>query len=201
MDNEPEQILTPEVMMRWVSSHNASEIVHFHNDMKRLMKNEIIWLNDKLDNETDKEKLLDYKRQKSAYLGSFSDKLKINTFLMMYSHLEEWLTHLHHRNSPLFKSQKNSLKRFEPLIIKILGEKSIETNTWKFLLGCGDIRNCLLHANGRIDLLKSQGNRENLTRFCNEQSDISIQKNYVKIADPFLNKFQRSIDKQINALL
>lgn len=201
MVDETNDILTPEVMMKWAASHNAHQIVSFHNEIKRLMRNELVWLNNELKIETDKFKITQYENQKNIYLESFSEKLKINTFLMLYSHLEEWLTHLYRKQFPESKPQKNSLQRFQPIVSEKLKVTPVDLKNWHFLLNCGDLRNCLLHANGRVDLLKKQKDQEKLKLFCLEEKELLISRNYVKLANGFLKKFQNSIDKQIDELL
>lgn len=72
-----------------------------------------------------------------------------STFLQIYAELEETL--YHECEKQLIKKNA-SISRFETA----LNEQgySIDSEPWKGLLNISKIRNCLLHANGRIDIDK-----------------------------------------------
>lgn len=75
------------------------------------------------------------------------DILIESTFLQMYSQLEETL---YHECEKLLIKKNASISRFETALSK--QGYSIDSEPWKALLNISKIRNCLLHANGRIDI-------------------------------------------------
>ena len=138
----------------WLQKNNLSLIIDFHNEVKRNFQNEIAWMNERLEDgslsEQEKIKLRD---RKNTYVNTFEPYLRINTFLMMVSHLEEWLYRTWKQHAPAtgLLEAKGSIGRFKPVLNEI-GVDLSRSEPWMFLKGCQDVRSCLLHANGRVSL-------------------------------------------------
>jgi hypothetical protein len=94
------EINTREKLLRFSADVNLSQIVAFHNDMKRLMQNEVAWINAAIEKGgTSSLDVTELKFKKDRYLGEFLNRLRENTFLMLFSYLEEWLFLLRPKNS------------------------------------------------------------------------------------------------------
>jgi hypothetical protein len=185
----------------WSQRNNLSFIVNFHNEIKRNFQNEIAWMNEKLDEDdslSDQEKN-DLKAKKSIYINTFEPYLRINTFLMMVSHLEEWLLHIWKRHTPtseLFEG-KGSIGRFKP-VLKEIGVDLSRSGSWMFIKGCQDIRSCLLHANGRVSLNR---NPDKIHKFVVQYSDkIKIESDRLVLSEEFLTCFQDAVEQLIESV-
>ena len=185
----------------FASRNNLSFIVDFHNEVKRNFQNEIAWMNEILEKEdslSDQEKIK-LKAKKSIYINTFEPYLRVNTFLMMVSHLEEWLYHIWKRQAPtteLFKA-KGSIGRFKP-VLKEIGVDLSRSGSWMFVKGCQDIRSCLLHANGRVSLNR---NPDKILKFVDQYSDkIKIESDRLVLNGEFLNCFQNAVEQLINSV-
>ncbi|KTD66938.1 hypothetical protein Lste_3144 [Legionella steelei] len=82
-----------------------------------------------------------------AFYKQSLDILIESTFLQIYAELEE---SLYHQCEKQLIKKNASISRFETA----LNEQGycIDSEHWKALLNISKIRNCLLHANGRIDI-------------------------------------------------
>lgn len=82
-----------------------------------------------------------------AFYKQSLDILIESTFLQIYAELEE---SLYHECEKQLIKKNASISRFETA----LNEQGycIDSEHWKTLLNISKIRNCLLHANGRIDI-------------------------------------------------
>jgi len=185
----------------WAQRNNLSFIVDFHNEVKRNFQDEIIRMNRKLEEGeslTDHEEI-DLKARKSIYINTFEPYLRINTFLMMVSHLEEWLYHIWKRHVPtteLFEA-KGSIGRFKP-VLKEIGVDLSRSGSWMFVKGCQDIRSCLLHANGRVSLNR---NPEKIHNFVAQNSDkIKIKSDRLVLNGEFLKCFQDAVEQLIESV-
>ena len=120
----------------FASKNNLSFIVDFHNEAKRNFQNEIAWMNEVLEKDdslSDQEKIK-LKAKKDIYINTFEPYLRINTFLMMFSYLEEWLFHIWKRHAPtteLFE-EKGGFGRFKP-ILKEIGVDLSVSGSWMFV--------------------------------------------------------------------
>lgn len=80
-------------LIAWASTHNLNWMIVFHNYVRGLFKDQIQEL------EKSGNKDTEYKLHKSAFYD-YDRILNINTLLMMYSYLEEWLYHCWKTCSP-----------------------------------------------------------------------------------------------------
>jgi len=137
--------------------------------------------------------------KKKLYIETFEPYLRVNTFLMMVSHLEEWLWHIWKRHTPrtgLLES-KGSIGRFKP-VLKAVGVDLSQSGSWMFIKGCQDIRSCLLHANGRLSLNR---NPDKIHKFVDQYGDIiRIESDRLVLDGTFLTCFQDAAEKLIESV-
>lgn len=102
---------------------------------------------------------------KRAHYAQSLDILIESTFLQLYAELEETLYH---------ECQKedidggSGIKRFEKALIKQHYDTSTQNPYWINLTRASLIRNCLLHANGRLDLAKKAAHLKSTIRELNQ---------------------------------
>jgi hypothetical protein len=107
--------------------------------------------------------------------------LLVNTFLMMYSFLEEFMYIVWKKFSKgVHVSNKGSIKRFKDVFKKSLGMDLEKDSDWQFIVRCEKIRNCLLHANGRIDLSTEQSEVRKIISSSNGLLDSDLQRIILK---------------------
>ena len=139
----------------WAMNHNISWNVNFHNEIRRLIHNEIVNLNLKLD-EAESEEIFDlktFKYKKNILIDEFDVSLTLNSFLMQWSLLEEILYHCAKSYYPddTIQLQKSSIQKYKPMVTAAIKDISGYT-PWAVIVSAEKIRNCLLHINGRISL-------------------------------------------------
>lgn len=172
-------------LLAWANMHNLSLLIGFHNYVRSLFKDQFQELkqiepNDKGQKLREND-LIDYDRN-----------LHVNTFLMMYSYLEEWLYidwKAYAPDAELDKNKKGSIGRFKN-IVKLLGV-DLSSNNWQTLMEAEEIRNCLLHANGRISLLKDSQKVKRIVE--KKGSKLEIVRDRVVISGEYLQMFNETI--------
>jgi len=192
--------ISPEDAFIFASKSNLDFIVTFHNEVKRNFQNEISRINEQLeisDSLSGQEKTF-LEARKNLYINTFEPYLRINTFLMMVSHLEEWLFHTWKGQAPTTEllEAKGSIGRFKP-VLKDIGVDLSRSKSWVFLKGCQDIRSCLLHANGRVSLNR---NPEKVRNFVAQHGDmISIEADRLVLTGKFLGCFREAAERLIQS--
>ena len=183
-----------------MQENNLSLIIDFHNEVKRNFQNEIAWMNERLEDDTlSEQEKVKFRARKNTYLNTFEPYLRVNTFLMMVSHLEEWLYRVWRRHAPAtgLLEAKGSIGRFKP-VLKEIGVDLSRSEPWMFLKGCQDVRSCLLHANGRVSLNR---NPQKVRNFVNQYGDIiSIESGYLVLQEAFLTRFQVAVNEIIDSV-
>ncbi|HKK67079.1 MAG TPA: hypothetical protein VJ946_02665, partial [Bacteroidales bacterium] len=71
-------------LIAWASMHNLNYLIRFHNHVRDLFRGQFHDLEKSDIKEKDKS-------LNKSILQDYDRNLHINTFLMMYSYLEEWL--------------------------------------------------------------------------------------------------------------
>ncbi len=173
-------------LMAWISTHNLNWLVGFHNYVRGLFKDQLHEL------ESSENKDINYKLHKSA-LYDYDRIHNINTLLMMYSYLEEWLYHCwktYASNTDL-ADREGSLGRFKN-VAKQLGV-DLSSKLWQDLKNTEEVRNCLLHANGRISLLKDP--QKIKTIIAKKKSGLEIEKDRIQISGEYLECFNKNISE------
>jgi hypothetical protein len=115
--------------------HNLSEIVRFHNVVRADL--------------SEQAKTQADDAVASLSLENYRLYIAANTLLMAHSYLEEYLYLLWRPLSKtVMRGSRKSIDRYEP-VLEHLGVDTTGT-AWKFIIETVEIRNCLLHANGRV---------------------------------------------------
>jgi hypothetical protein len=126
--------------------------------------------------------------ERDLYASTYKQHLMSNTFLLLYSHLEEWLFLIwktYAKSIDLNARNRGSIRKFKPVVQHVMCLDLSQDKRWQFLLQAEEIRNCLLHANARIDLSKDpQGLRSILgkhkTFFFEKNSRLYVRQAYVE---------------------
>lgn len=117
---------------------------------------------------------------------------------MMYSYCEEWLHHcwrVYNPKVPL-KYGEGSFGRYKD-VVKGLGI-DLESQQWNKLQNAEKIRNCLLHANGRVSLCKNPQEIKNTIK--RERPGLEIIKDRVIISCDYLQRFNETIRDTLNKM-
>lgn len=178
--------------MAWASTHNLNRLISFHNYVRGLLKDQLQEL-EKCEN-----KDVEYKLHKSA-LYDYDRILNTNTLSMMYSYLEEWLYHCwktYSFNTDLV-DREGSLGRFKN-VARQLGV-DLSSKLWQELKNTEEVRNCLLHANGRISLFKDP--KKIRTIIEKNKSGLKIEKDVMQISGEYLEFFNKNISELINVMI
>jgi len=184
----------------WFMTHNLQLIIEFHNEQHQMMKNQVSRINRKLNSFNDMAERKQLIVAKDTYINTFDGLLNINTFLMMYSHLEEFLYHVWKSFGKEQDVNKNSgsLKRFKPIIENVMKLDLNQDHEWELLCDYEKIRNSILHANGRVSISK---NKNEMERIINRSSDhLSIKKDRIGLSGEFLESVSITIESLIKRI-
>ena len=178
-----------------------NKILSFHDEVRSNFQKEISRINGKLEESVSlsEQERVALETRKDLYISTFEPYLKVNTFLMMVSHLEEWLFHTWKRHAPTTEllEAKGSIGRFKP-VLREIGVDISCSRPWMFLKGCQDIRSCLLHATGRVSLNR---NPEKIHNFVVQHNDkIKIEADRLVLTGGFLKYFQEAVEQLIQAV-
>ena len=155
--------------------HNLNEIVNFHGLLRGSLKE--LYQASLNDNPT------------TSKLENYDEYLSASTFLIAYSYLEEYLYLIwRHQAKEEERGKGYSIRRYKP-ILKILGVNSSGT-PWQNLLKATRIRDCLLHANGRLSFMKDN-DEQTIRQLVHEfRPALQIkQSDRLKLDVEFLGKF------------
>ncbi len=179
-------------LMAWSSTHNLNWLIGFHNYVRGLFKDQL------KDLEKCENKDIENKLHKSA-LYDYDRMLHINTLLMMYTYLEEWLYHCWKTYAPniALVDREGSMGRFKN-VAKQLGV-DLSSKLWEDLKNAEVVRNCLLHANGRISLFKEP--QKIITIIEKNNSGLEIVKDHVKISNEYLQLFNENISNMMDIMI
>jgi hypothetical protein len=183
-------------ILNFFDSYNVDRIVNYHNEIKRLFQNEISYINKKLDDESISDSIKkDLLARKNRYLNDYHPQMIITNFLMMFSYLEEYLFLIKGRaiiNVELLEKE-SGIGRFKN-VIKSIDEAIVGSHLWLFFLNAQKVRNCLLHANGRIDMMKSFNDRVRLGNIIESSKGLlSIELSRIKLSSGYISKFSDNI--------
>ena len=176
---------------------NLGWIIKLHNESRRLMQNQVFEIRQELEACTDAKRKRDLIYVKEIYSTTFGRMRNVNTFLMMYSFLEEFLYLLLKGMDEQQRLGRGSLQRFKRVFKTSLGMHLKTDADWQFLITCAKLRNCLLHTNGRIDLSKIKAELERIVQTSNGLIECNLHR--ITLTDKFIEKMntvlQRLIDK------
>ena len=159
-------------LLQWMLTHNLNYLVEFHNDAQALLR----------------EKRRTGVVAKSPPARHAIDQYRLitsgNSLLLVLAYVEEMLL-LFWRKTFIGQNLPNGtgVDRYKPLFAKLeidLGGLS----HWRILKDATSIRHCVLHANGRVSLMR----RPEAIRACvaRHGSELSIKQDRVVITPEFL---------------
>jgi hypothetical protein len=182
----------------YFDSYNIDRIVDYHNEIKRLFQNEICYINRKLDDETVVKSLSDNLLvRKGRYENGFYPQMIITNFLMMFSYLEEFLYLVNGRSKNKLEVENTegsgSIGRFKE-VVKDINPQILKLQIWQFFINAEKVRNCLLHANGRIDILNTPNKIKNLENIINSSKKLlKLDKSRLMLSSDYISKFSENI--------
>ncbi len=179
-------------------SHNLDRLTGYHNEIKRLLSNELISTKKEQSKSKKKEeKLADIKEY---YTKELHPKLINNTFLMMFAYLEEMFCIILKGYAKIDEaSSKTGLEKYKESFKRHYDIKLPSFLGWNFLVDASDIRNALLHANGNISYLRKPEKTKNIIK--KYKKDIKLKRNVIFVNETYLNSFLIKIDEVKDWLL
>jgi hypothetical protein len=177
-----------EAVVRWALEENLRELIWYYNAVRNLLKQEYT-----------KPEIATNERAKNSLLRC--DTLNsASCFLVMFGYLEEMLLVLHRTAAPLVQidTRRGALERFRP-VFTFLGKEAGRLPCWSSLVDAGVIRNCLMHANGKVS---SMSNAEDV-KACISRSKkgLLLQNGRVALTPIYLSKFIGSVRQLRDAVL
>ncbi len=175
-------------LFKWAATTNLNHVIKFHNEARLLFKGVYQSLGSPKDDSDIETKAL-----RDTYF-QFDGLLHINTFLMLHSYLEEWLFHLCKAVQPPPDRNKSGIERFKPSF-QALGA-DLSAGNWLFLKDAEKVRNCLLHANGRVSLSKNSTEMEKIAQ--KYPKELSIVQDRLVVHADFLQRFSSETEAFLN---
>lgn len=180
----------------WSMIHNLHLIIKFHNEQHQMMKNQVSTINRKLNSCNDKDERKKLLIANDIYNNTFKELLKRNIFLMLYSQLEEYLYHvwkIYAKEQTV--SNSGSLKRYNKIMRSVLSKDLGQVREWNLLCDYEKVRNCILHANGRMSILRNKNDLEIIINKSNGQ--LNKKKDRIELAGEYLESFVNTIESLI----
>lgn len=189
----------------WAMTHNLQLIIKFHNEQRRLMKNQVSAINEKLNYCNDQHERKELLYAKEVYINTFDSLLSINTFIMMYSHLEEFFYYVWKtfgKEQPV--SGSGSLQRFKEIIRNILDLDLNHNRDWELLCDYEKVRDCLLHANGKVSISRNKNDLERIIKkscghLSKKQDRIELSGKYLDSVSNTMDRLIKRVEKAANA--
>ena len=176
-------------LFRWASSINVVYILRFHDFVVGELQERESAIKESLKYfQGTKQERAELLLQINLYGSIYKYHLMNNTFLVLYSHLEEWLYLIwksYGKNVALNSKARGSISRFKPVLQDIVKLDLSRDTKWRFISDAEKVRNCLLHANGRTDLSKDAKELETLVAKSKGQlrhanSRVSVDQQYIE---------------------
>ncbi len=178
----------------WISTLNIRYIVGFHEYILQRLKIKEDEFSKKIENHKEKDKkLVDLKIERNLYSEIYKNHLMVNTFLMLYSHLEEWLYLLWRKfgKDIELKDRRGSISKYKPFFQAVFKMDLSKDSDWRLLKDAEKIRNCLLHANGRIDLANNKAEMDSILKRYKDLLHIKTKR--ICVSQELLERFFASI--------
>jgi hypothetical protein len=183
--------LAEDKLFKWASSINVGYIISFHEFIISELRRKEHELDQAIAGFVgDRKGKIDLLVERDLYASTYKQHLMSNTFLLLYSHLEEWLFHIwktYADSIELNKKSQGSISRFKPVVQYALRVDVLQDEKWQFLLQAEKIRNCLLHANARVDL--SRDSRELRRLLDKSHGDLSEKNSRLYVHQTYVEKF------------
>lgn len=167
--------------------------IKYYNEHKRLIKNEIAWINQELEEDyLDQNTRIELEIRKQTYQSSYRDYMIINCFLMMYAHLEECLAVTFRLFTKEESETKGSgLDRFKKPFQTKYSIRISEAPQWLFLQDCSLLRHVLLHAAGNITLARDKKKIESIIK--KNSHLVRISSSRIVLQEQLLNEFSSAL--------
>lgn len=136
----------------------------------------------------------DKRQVKSIAEGFMEQKTRNFCFIMHLSNFEE-ISYLICKSENVEIGNNSSIKRFSEGWKKRTGKDLITLDEWTFLTNAEKVRNCILHACGRLSLVKEKNKPalESIIKYEN----LPLNSGRVEITIDYLNKVKNSIIRVI----
>jgi hypothetical protein len=181
--------VTTDKLFKWASNVNIGYIILFHEFVISELRRKERELSQAIASfEGDRKGKVDLLVERDLYASTYKQNLMSTTFLLLYSHLEEWLIQIwktYANSIELNKKSRGSISKFKPVLLHALRLDVSQDEKWQFLLQAEKVRNCLLHANARIDLSRDSLELRSLMSKSNgelseKNSRLCVHQAYVK---------------------
>lgn len=181
-------------MFRFMMLNNMDQIVVFHNHLSGSVKQAVGELS-----KWEGVDELDRVYWSRVYEEEFPAKLRKTCFLMMFGHLEEMLVLLHKEDDGrLVELGKGSgIKKHKAHISYCLGGDLGESKDYQFLMEAQEVRNCLLHAAGRVSMM---ANAVSLQKIINGRGLFYTKNDRVEVSREALVVLRGSINQLLIAM-
>jgi hypothetical protein len=182
-----------DILLQEAAQHNLSLIIDFHNELRAGLAARVTTIDEVLNTTEAPQERSSLQHQRVIYAEVFDEMLRWTTFFLMYAHAEEWFFHVwktYARSCPL-ESREGSIQRFKP-VLKMLGINLLKDSNWQLLCDAEKIRECLLHANGRVSLMRRPQEINRITH--RRKNMLEIANDRLRIGGQFLNHFQDAVD-------
>lgn len=185
----------------WGMSHNLQLIIDFHNFQHHLMGNQISLINESIASSNDANEKKNLLLQKNTYVNTYDDLLKVNTFLLMYSHLEEFLLLIKNSfdNSQIINNS-GSIIRFKSFLQNTLKFDCSKDKEWELLCDFEKIRDCILHANSRVSINKNKNKIEIERIVKKSKGKLSIKSDRIKLSGELLIVISNTIESVVKRI-
>ena len=182
-----------DILFQGADQHNLSLIINFHNELRAGLAARVTTIDEalKITEPPQESSLLQH--QRVIYAEVFDEMLRWTTFFLMYAHAEEWFFHVWktYARSCQLEPREGSIQRFKP-VLKMLGIDLSKDSNWQFLCDAEKIRECLLHANGQVSLMRRP---QEISRISHRRKNmLEIANDRLRIGGQFLNHFQDAVD-------
>jgi len=183
-----------------IASINIRYIVGFYEYVLEHLKIKEDEFAKKIENHKEKDKkLVELKIERNLYSETYKNHLTANTFLMLYSHLEEWLYLIWRKfgKDIELKDKRGSISKYKPFFKAVYKMDLSNDRDWRLLKDAEKIRNCLLHANGRIDFVKNKAEMNSILKKYKNQLHIKTKRICVsqELVEIFFSSIQSVIYK------
>jgi hypothetical protein len=183
-----------DLLFQFAQMNNLSLIIEFHNEFQDYLTSKVVALDKSVDAAHTRDQRIDRKHQASTYGDVYGPMLRQTTFLLMYSHAEEWLYQIWRTYAKEYELEprKGSIRRFKKVVKNALGVDVKHDTNWQVLCGSEIVRDCLLHANGRVSMMRAPGIIEGVVR--RRKGLLEINKDRLRISTVFLQLFKAAFD-------
>jgi hypothetical protein len=189
--------VTKDNLFKWASNTNIGYIIRFHEFIISELRRKEHELDQAIASfKGDRQGEVDLLVERDLYASTYKQHLMSNTFLLLYSHLEEWLFLIWKTYANTIEiNKKSSISRFKPVVQHALGLDVSRDEKWQFLLQTEKIRNCLLHANARIDL--SRNSRELRGLLSKSNGDLFEKNSRLYVDQAYVKRFFECVQYMI----